>query len=65
MRNKERIYPICAFIGDEWRKTCPDWRFMQLMNNFMNWLGNPAFYMEDEDFIKKFQEYMGVIKNEP
>ena len=58
MRDKERIFPICAVIGHAWREVCPDWRFMQLMNNFIGWLGTPSFYMEDEDFIKKFKQFM-------
>ena len=62
MRNENRIYPICIEIAIEWQNTCPDWRFMQLFDNFQKWLGNDGFYLEDDKFMEKFKEYMSLLK---
>ena len=62
MRDKSRISPLCIELAIKWQNTCPDWRFMQLMSNFTAWLGRDPFYMEDDEFLEKFMEYMKVIK---
>lgn len=61
MRNPNRIFEITATISDKWYTTCPDWRFMQLMSNFMAWLGRDPFYMEDDEFLQKFHEFMETL----
>jgi len=58
MRDINRIAKICAAIAKDWKAKCPDWRFMQLMCNFMSWLGHDGFYLEDDIFIEKFKEFM-------
>ena len=61
MRNPSRIFEITSKICAEWYVECPDWRFMQLMSNFITWLGHDPFYMEDDEFLQKFYEYMDTM----
>ena len=61
MRNPNRVWDTMNYIADRWHDDCPDWRFMQLMSNFIAWLGYDPFYMEDEDFLQKFYEFMETL----
>ena len=58
MRDEGRIMPLVMQVGRLWQQYCPDWRFMQLMSNFALWYGADPFYMEDDEFIKKFKEFL-------
>ncbi len=57
MRDKERIEPFLKEIGTLWKDNLPDWRFGQLMYNFLSEVGDP-FYWEEDKFIEKFKEYI-------
>lgn len=61
MRNPARIGDFVAAIGNGWENRCPDWRFSQLMINFLGWLGRDPFYMEDDEFLVKFEEFLDTI----
>lgn len=61
MRNPNRIMEVMSTIRDDWYFKCPDWRFMQLMTNFIAWLGRDPFYMEDDEFLQKFHEFMETL----
>lgn len=56
MRNPNRIYYFIYHIGKLWQKYCPDWRFGQLMFNFLQ--GQDPFYWEETDFMKRFECYI-------
>ena len=58
MRDINRIEPMMTFIMQAWKEYFPDWRFMQLINNFQSWLGQDGYYLEDEDFKQKFAEFI-------
>jgi hypothetical protein len=58
MRDEGRIIPLVIQVGRLWQNRCPDWRFMQLMSNFALWYGADPFYMEDDEFLKKFREFL-------
>lgn len=58
MRDEGRIFPLCMRIAHLWLDHCPDWRFMQLMSNFALWYGADPFYMEDDQFVEKFKEFI-------
>ena len=62
MRHPDRIFALCMELAAHWQYRCPDWRFAQLMVNFIAWLGHDPFYMEDEDFLKKFREFMDALE---
>lgn len=61
MRDEGRIMPLVMQVGRLWQYYCPDIRFMQLMSNFTAWYGADPFYMEDDEFLQKFKEYMDYI----
>ena len=56
MRDKNRIKPFLKILEQCWNEV-PDWRFVQLMMNFLGQLPrDPFFYEEDEmeEELKKF-----------
>lgn len=56
MRDKNRIKPFLKILEQCWNEA-PDWRFGQLMMNFLGQLPrDPFFYEEDEmeEELKKF-----------
>lgn len=61
MRDEGRIMPLVMQVGRLWQYSCPDIRFMQLISNFAVWYGADPFYMEDDEFLKKFKEYMAEM----
>ena len=62
MRDPNRIYTICFQIAKVWHDNVSDWRFTQLFVNFMGHMQSDCFYMEDEDFIMKLEEFLKEIK---
>ena len=64
MRDPNRIDKFCDELKTIWHKV-PDWRFGQLMVNFIDRSGGPlAFYMEDEDFMTMLESFIKEITNE-
>ena len=61
MRDPNRIYVICSQIAKAWHDNVPDWRFTQMLCNFLSYMGSDYFYMEDEVFMEKFNEYMRTL----
>lgn len=57
MRPIERIEPFLKELGDIWKERFPDWRFGQLIYNFISENGDP-FYWEDEEFLTRFKAYL-------
>lgn len=62
MRDVNRIFKITNEIAIKWCINCPDWRFMQMICNFISWLGSDGFYLEDDKFEEKFNEFMEGIE---
>lgn len=56
MRDPKRIDKCLNMLREVWYEF-PEWRFMQLICNFQRWMGTDSFFLEDEDFQKKFSEY--------
>lgn len=63
MRDINRIDSICDSLKQIW-ETLPDWRLMQLIVNFQDYISNDGYYLEDEDFIKALAEMTGVDLND-
>lgn len=57
MRAISRINVICDQLNSIWKKV-PDWRFMQMMVNFIAYMRTDCFYMEDEEFIKRLTDFV-------
>ena len=54
MRDPKRIDKFCNQLADIWKKV-PDWRFGQLIYNFICETGEP-FNREEEEFLAKLKE---------
>lgn len=63
MRDPERLDYFYSELKSLHKKYFPDWRFAQLINNFMSWhynhFGNDAFYLEDYKFMERFHMFVG------
>jgi len=61
MRSKDRIDGFMSTMQGYWEKYFVDFRFGQLMLNFLGWgyekHGDP-FFWEDDKFIQYFEEYI-------
>lgn len=57
MRDPQRIDKFMNELGELWKNKVPDWRFGQLMYNFLCAKGDP-FYWEEDEFLKKFKKYL-------
>ena len=64
MTNKQKNSLFCIDLAIQWMNNFPDWRFMQLINNFQAWIGSDGFYLEDDEFIEKFKQFINEIKKE-
>ena len=58
-REKSRLMVDLACL---WLWKAPELRFMQLICNFQDWLGQGGFYLPDEELIEKFEKYLYSIK---
>ena len=63
MRNIERMEPFLQQIEEIWKTKCPDWRFGQLMFNFISAMGDP-FYWEEDTFIELLKKYFEIQEKE-
>lgn len=61
MRDPNRLFKIYDTMF-EYHKENPDLRMMQILNNFFRWYmmryKNDGFYLEDNDFIIRFKEFI-------
>lgn len=57
MRDPNRIYPMMERIAERWKTECPDWRFGQLIINFIRWYGD-CFFVEDDRFEELFDRFL-------
>ena len=57
MRKKERIDIFLNELGKIWKENCPDWRFGQFMVNVLNTFDIDPFFLEEDDMIKKIEQY--------
>lgn len=58
MRDPARIAPMMNELAAIWRNEFPDLRFAQMIVNFISWLGFDPYYMEDDEFMKRFKEFV-------
>lgn len=63
MREIKRIDSFTNEINQIWKDNFPDWRFGQLMVNFMSWYGTDIFYLEEDKFLEIFNQFVKEIKN--
>ena len=60
MRDPRRIYPFLKKLQECWEEV-PDWRFGQLMCNFLGDVATKTnrdvFFIEDEEMLSLLEEY--------
>ena len=65
MRNPNRLDSFYDEMKEIHKKSFPDWRFGQLMSNFLGWLysvkGRDPFFPEEEDMVEYFREYANSV----
>lgn len=59
MRNPNRIDNFLKELGKIWKDRVPDWRFGQLMLNFLGQADEDPFFWEEDKFLEKFKEFLG------
>lgn len=57
MRNPERIEDFLQEFGTLWKDHYPDWRYGQLLMNFLSVYGD-VFYLEEDQFLVAFKAFL-------
>ena len=61
MRDKNRIPVFIKELERIWMQCYPDWRFGQLMMNFLNYVAleqkRYPFFPEEDEMVELFKEY--------
>ena len=60
MRNPERLDSFYEILKRIHKDYFPDWRFGQLVVNFMRYYGDP-FYLEEDKFLEKLGEFVDTV----
>jgi hypothetical protein len=64
MRNPERLDKFYEELKQIHKEKLPDWRFGQLMFNFISETGDP-FYWEEDEFIERLGKYINDLMPPP
>lgn len=63
IRNLERIDVFTSELNRIWKKYFPDWRFGQLMSNFLGFVAGQKqtdiFFPEESEMLTYLKEYCG------
>lgn len=62
-RQADRIDPFLKKLGEYW-KLVPDWRFGQLMVNFLGQLPRDPFFYEEKELEEELEKYFKKYKKE-
>lgn len=57
MREPDRLDRLYEYLKDIHKQNFPDWRFFQLVYNFLSWYGQDPFFIEDDkvyELVDKF-----------
>ena len=58
MRDVKRLDSFYDKMKEIHKEKFPDWRFGQLMINFLRWYGRDPFYLEEDKFLERFEEFV-------
>lgn len=64
MRDPKRIPEFLRRLEDAW-SAFPDWRFGQLVMNFLSWLGRDPFYIEDDKLAELIDAFVKETCGDP
>lgn len=66
IRNPERIDVFTSELNRIWKKHFPDWRFGQLMSNFLGFVAGQKqtdiFFPEESEMLTYLKEFCGEEK---
>lgn len=62
MRDVERIQKFCDRLAALWKNEVPDWRFGQLISNFLRDYHHDTFYLEEDEFMEELELYIERMK---
>lgn len=66
MRNPNRLDSFYEEIKTIHKTYFPDWRFLQLIQNFLSWhfdtYKTDGFYVEEEKFINRLNQFVKEMK---
>ena len=61
MRDVMRIPPFMERLSTYWQESVPDWRFGQLMSNFLGYVyqetGRDIFFIEEVEMLELMDKY--------
>lgn len=57
MRKPERLDNFYAKLAELHKKYVPDWRFGQMIYNYLREMPDP-FYLEEDKMLEKLEEYL-------
>lgn len=66
MRDPKRLDDFYDRMKKIHQEKLPDWRFGQLMSNFLGWLAQQnkmCFYLGDAQMLRYFEEYVDSLFN--
>ena len=66
MRDPKRLDDFYDKMKKIHQEKLPDWRFGQLMSNFLGWLAQQnkmCFYLGDAQMLRYFEEYVDSLFN--
>ena len=58
MRDPNRLYKFYDKLCELHMEYVPDWRFGQLITNFISDLKTDPFYMEEDEFFEKLEKFV-------
>lgn len=63
MRDPNRLTSLYETLESIHKDNIPDWRFLQFMDNFMNWVKMTKkidpFFVEDDELLALISEFFG------
>lgn len=62
MRDPKRLDKFYDKIKNDHKQYFPDLRFGQLMINFFQWYGTDPFYLEEDRFLRIWDEFVNQYK---
>lgn len=63
MRDPNRLDAFYAELAKIHKENFPDWRFGQFIMNFLYWLEQDPFYMEEKKFLAEVKRYVENMTN--
>ena len=67
MRDPARIKPFMMKLSHMWQQHVPDWRFGQLMSNFLGYVVSEThrdiFFIEEDEMERLMFEFFDTEKN--